>query len=432
MADDFEKKLLTDGGKWWEFLDPETYEVKADMPVATHSTADQLDWSRRDTTRPRGPVGFGFFVHCSDCGNPVPPDFTFCVRCGGEPRSSNRPGVFSLLITGFESEAAREAALELVSASGRELAVAEVEAIFDDPPAVFNLTAGRDQVAALVAKLAEVGIRARSFPVDDPSIPWIREAIESIARQTPKLVAAVMLVIGGLAASYLYSAIFLPIGLLAAGALVVHELGWYKRRYHLDARRLLELVTGFDAETARVARETLRSLGDREVREHVTVCLMEYYALTQQLRAHEPVYGAVLDNAREALAALMADVLTLAYRYARMDAFVAKNPPAALRQRIAALRARTVGDASAAQMMAGEVDALEDQLRTTEEMEQARGAFRDRIAALATSMELLRTRVASVRAQPTEDAWRALAIDDALRELDDEFEVFEETFASVR
>lgn len=432
MADEFEKKLLTDGGKWWEFLDPETYEVRSNLPTATHSSADKLDWSKREAIRRRGPVGFGFFVHCADCGNPVPPDFTFCVRCGGEPRSANRPAVYSLVITALESPTAREAARELVCATGTDLGANEVDAILDDLPAVFNVTARKDQAAAIVAKLAEVGIRGRSFAVDDPSVPWIREAAESVVRQPAKLFACVAVVIGTLAASFFYSLIFAPIGLLALGGFLVRELAWYKRRYHLDARRVLELVTGFDSETARVARETLRSLSDREVREHVTVCLMEYYSLTQQLRAHEPVFGAVLESARETLESLMADVLTLAHRYSRMDAFVAANPPAPLRQRIETLRAKSPGDPAAAQMLTHEADVLEDQLRSVEQMDASRAAFRERIGALAISMEHLRTRVSAVRAQPSEDAWRALAIEESLRELDEEFEVFEETFASVR
>jgi hypothetical protein len=430
MSDDFEEQLLTDGGKWWEFLDPETYDVKEDLPAATRSSSDKLDWSRIEEKRP-GPVGFAFFNHCSDCGQGVPPDFTFCVHCGGDPRSTDRPETYSVVIAGFEGEG-RESAVELFVSAGTGLEPDEVDAILDAPPAVFNVTARRDQAAALVAKLAEVGIQARTFPVDDPSIPWIQEAVESIARQTWKLAGMMVVLLSTIAVSYYWSLFFLPIGLLAIGAFIVQELRWYRSRYHVDVRRLLELLTGFDAETARIARETLRNLGDREVRKHVTVCLMEYYTLTQQIRSHDAVYGGVLQNARFALEELMADVLTLAHRYGKLDAYVASHPPARLEQKIEDLRVRRADDRHAAEMIEKEIAVLHDQLEQVRKMDESRRAFRERLGTLARSMEQIRNRIATVRARASRDAWTEIGVDDALRELEQEFEVFEETFAVVR
>ena len=245
------------------------------------------------------------------------------------------------------------------------------------------------------------------------------------------LMILALIVLATIAASWLYSFLLLPIGLLALGGFLVRELAWYRSHYHLDMTRLLQHVTGFDAATSLQARETLRELTDDDVRANVTVCLMEYYALTQQLRAHEPVYGAMLETTRRALEQLMSDVLALAHRYARVDRFLAGNPPEVTRQRLDMLRSRQPTDGAAARLIEQEVAALEEQLHTTAQMQASRESFRQRIAALATSMELMRTRVAAVRARPTEEAWRAAAIDEALAELDREFEVFEETFAVV-
>lgn len=430
MSDEFEEKLLSDGGKWWEFLDPDTYDVKENLPTATKSSADKLDWSRVESRR-SGPVGFAFFNHCSECGQGVPPDFTFCVHCGGEPRSVDRPETYSVVIADFDGDG-REHARELMVSAGSGLDAEEVDAILDDPPAVFNVTARRDQAAALVAKLAEVGVQARTFPVDDPSIPWIRESLESIARQPAKLGGTMVALFATLIASFFWSMFFLPIGLLAVGSFVVRELNWYRDRYHVSVQRLLELLTGFDAETAAIARETLRSLRDRGVRKHVTVCLMEYYTLTQQIRSHDAVFGGVLRNARFALEELMADVLTLAHRYAKLDSFVANNPPARLEQRIDDLRVRRPDDRHAAAMIDKEIAMLEEQLQQVHKMDDSRRAFRERLATLARSMEQIRTRIASVRARESADAWTRLGVDDTLEELEREFDVFAETFEVMR
>jgi hypothetical protein len=429
MSDDFEETLLTDGGKWWEFLDPETYEVRDDLPTVSRSSSDKLDWSRIETRRP-GPVGFAYFNHCSDCGQGVPPDFTFCVHCGGDPRSADRMKTYSVVIAELEGDG-HDAAVELFSAVDAEIDAAEVDAIVSELPAVFNVTARRDQAAALVAKMAEVGIRARTFGVDDPSIPWIREAIESIVRQPPKLLGMVAVLVGAVAASVFWSLAAIPFAVIIVGALIGLELRWYRRHYHVDVRRLLELLTGFDAETARIARETLRSLADRDARRYVTVCLMEYYTLTQQLRSHQSVYGDVLDNARFALESLMADVLTLAHRYAGLDSFVAAHPAAKLEQRIEDRRIQKTEDRQAARMLEQEIEVLEDQLRQVRAMEESRRAFRERLASLARSMEQLRTRIASVRARSSAHGWNDLGVDETLRDLEREFEVFEETFAAM-
>lgn len=429
MSDDFTDDLLTGDGKWWEFLDPQTYEVREDLPRATHSSAHELDWSRKPARR--GPVGFAFFNHCEDCGQGVPPDFTFCVHCGGSTRSATRAQTFTIVVVRLEDEQARATAREVFTQAGYNLAEEEVAALLVDLPAVFNVTARRDQVAALTAKLAEIGVVARAFSVDDPSVPWMRETAESIIRKTPKLFAALALVAAGLALAWFWSFVGLLLAGFAIVGLFVHELRWYRHRYHVQLDVMLGLLTGFDPTTAGVARETLRMMSDKEARASVTICLMEYYTLTHQIRSHRVVYGGVLDRTGEALEELMADVLVLAHRYAKMDDFLKANRPAALRQRVEQLRQLAAGDPGAAATFEAEIEVIEDQLATMTKMEDARLSFRQRLATLARAMESMRTRFAAVRAQPSEQAFRSLEFEEALRELDEEFEVFEETLAVV-
>ncbi len=420
--DDFEKRLLTDGGKWWEFLDPETYQLEEGLAQGERRMSAELDWSRK-RKRNRGPVGFGFFLHCRDCGNPVPPDFVFCVRCGGEPRSRHPLANWALVIEEPESAHGRATAVELLASAGIGLDPAEVDRLFEDPPVVVNFTAYRDQVAALVSRLGEIGVPSRSFAVDDPSVPWLREGVESLVRHPAKLASIVALAAVALVGGIWFSWILLVVGALGAAVIFWRELQWYRDRYHLDASALLAGFTGFDRETSTRAADTLGKLGDKQVREQVTVCLMEFYALNQQFRIHAPEYGPTLERTRTALAELMDDVLGLASRYARLDDYIARNPPELIRQEIE--EARSDPSERAAQTVA----ILTEQLRTTEEMEASREPFRAQIRALATRMEGLRRRVVALRAKPSEEAWREAAIESALEEIELEFEVFEETFA---
>lgn len=425
MSDDFREDLLTGDEKWWEFLDPQTYEVRSDLPNATYASSSALDWTR--ASRPTGPVGLGFYMHCSLCGQRVPGDFTFCVHCGGAPRSRQPVRTHTVVITDVEGEAARDAAAELVAQAGHGLEVAEVTRMFADLPVVFNVTAPRDQVVALAARLAEIGVSARAFSVDDPSIPWLRETAESLIRDTPKLLAGLAACAAGIVfAAFGHWIIAVP-ALLAVVGLFAYQLRWYRQRYHVDAPTMLQYLTGFDPQTAAVTRETLAQMADRDARRYVTVCLMEYYTLTQQFRAHGALYGDVLARAAEALEELMADVLTLAHRYARMDSFLRANPIPAVEQRLTDVEARSASDPSARTIFAAEAEALHGQLQKLRQMEGARAAFREQLVALAEAMESMRRRFAAVRAQPSAEAFRDLAIAEALQELEDEFAIFEET-----
>ncbi len=429
--DEFTSELLTGDNKWWEFLDPQTYEVRADLPAPTRSTSVQLDWSRAKTATRGQPVGFSYFNHCEDCAQGMPPDFTFCVHCGGAPRSSSPLRTYTIVIAKLSDDRALEAGTELLTAAGNGLEPTEIERLFADLPVVFNVTARRDQTAALTAKMAEIGIAARGFSVDDPSVPWIRETAESLLRDTRKFGLTVAVVLAGMGLAWFVSPFWLLAAVGAMTALFVRELNWYRERYHLQLDVLLQNLTGFDPDTAAVARETLRLMSDREARGSVTVCLMEYYSLTQQFRAQGAIYGPVLQRTAEALEELMASVLVLAHRYAKLDDFLRANPPAALRQRLDELEARATTDRDAQAMNDAEAKSLTDQLASMQKMEATRGAFRERLAALARSMESMRTRFAAVRAQPSDDALRSLDFDAALKELDEEFEVFEETLAVV-
>lgn len=429
MDDDFHDELLTGDGKWWEFLDPLTYEVKA-LPGATRSLGRELDWSKR--RKPGMPVGFSALNHCADCGQKVPADFSFCVHCGGEPRGRSPVKMYAVVITHLDGDFAEEAATELLTAANTSLTAAELRPLLRELPMVFNTVGRHEQLSALVAKLSEVGIAARAFPTDDPSVPWIRETAESLARSTTKVGMCALTLIVGLLGAILLTPWVLWLAFIAVGVLFVRELHWYRQRYHARLDVLQLNLSGFDEETADVTRRALRSISDREVRGNVTVCLMEYYTLTQQFRAHGAVYGEVLTRSARALEELMADVLLVAHRYGTLDAFLRANPRDVLLDRLDTLREAAPVNADARRITDAEIAVLQGQLQSMEKMEHVAAAFREQLVVLAQSMESMRQRFAAVRAQPSVEAFAALQFEETLNELDQEFEVFVETFEVVQ
>lgn len=429
MGDDFQQELLTGDSKWWEFLDPLTYEVK-ELPVATRSSGHELDWSTRRNSGV--PVGFSFVNHCGDCGQKVPPDFSFCVHCGGAPRGSSTVRTFAVVVTHLEGDFARDAAIELLTTANRNLKAQELVPLLRDLPMVFNTVGRVEQLSALVAKLSELGIAAKAFPTDDPSVPWIRETVESFSRNTPKVVMFAAVLMAGIVGALRLSPILLFLAFGVVGGLFVRELQWYRRRYHVQLDALQLTLSGFDEETAAVTRQALRSISDRDVRRNVTVCLMEYYTLTQQFRVHAAVYGDVLIRSARGLEELMADVLAVAHRYGRLDAFLRANPREMLQERIDELQQSAPGDRDAQRIAAAEVTVLQEQLASMAKMEETAKAFGEQLAVLAQSMESMRRRFSAVRARPSLEAFEALRFEETLRELDQEFEVFVETFEVVQ
>lgn len=432
---DFQQTLLTDVDKWWEFLDPQTYELVDDLPQPTRTSASMLDWSKTRGTRSRRPTGFGFFNRCDSCGRPVPPDFTFCVHCGGVPHSPAQLSTWTIVVKELDGDEARETAVRVVMEGGQDLGLEELRGMFRQLPAIVNTTARRDQVAALVARLAEQGIYAKSFPVDDPSIPWIRETIESIVRRPAALATLAALVgISALLWVNLSVAIGVFFGLASLAMFGGRAFRHYTDRYTVDVHRMLEAVTGFDHDLADEASGLLRRLRDTEVRGYLTICLMEYYTLLQQFRGHAAEgYGGALSRASGALEALMGQILRVCGKYARLHDHLASTEPAAIEARLAEIEQERVGvDATTRKLLDGEATYLRDQLADLAKMAALQRSFHARLGALTTSMESLRARVASLRVRTVAVTdWEAVSLEDVLAELDDELEVFEQTFEEL-
>lgn len=431
---EFDSQLLTDVDKWWEFLDPITYEVNEGSHArgVASATADRLDWTAVRSTERRGPVGFGFFHRCADCGRPVPPDITFCVHCGGQPHGIRTTQPYTVIIKRFEDDDAVETCIELLQAGAGEVSPAELRHMTARPPVVFNVRARREEVAALVARLSEIGIYSRSFSTDDPSIPWFSETFESFLRRPGRSLLFVAIAALTMIFSVTFSWGVLPFGLIALGFFFNLQMQWFKGRCHFAIGRLLRAVTGFDSGRATEAASLLKGLRDDEVRGSLTVALMEYYTLQQTLRTHEGMYGRAIEGTRELLVELLDQILQSCARFQRIERFLGQARPSEMEARIASLRQelRTAPDAETRGYLQRELDAVIDHFDTHQRLQKIRDDFRTRLRAMTRSLEALRSRLDTVRANVSA-RWEDVDMEKILAELDDELVVFEQTFEEI-
>ncbi len=424
--DDLENKLLSGDGKWWEFLDPETYQVKDNLPAATRSSSGMIDWSKAQKKRSPGPLGFGFFNRCDACGHPCPPDFTFCVHCGGNPRAPQSIYTYTIVIKEVDNPAARDAVAEIITEASHDLQLAEVSKILDELPAVFNVHERKDRIGAVLTRFAELGVYGKAFNVQDPSIPWISETFETILRDPKILVLALAAIAASVASLVFVGWGLFFVSLLALFGLFYYRLTWFRGRYEFDVNRVLDRCSGFDGIRSD-AVDRLSRIQDDDVRGQLTICLMEYYALHTQFRAYESEYGDVLLRSDHALRELMEQILSVSGKFADLEFHLAGIEPAALNQRAAALQQKLESAGpTEADLIQKELATLNKERQQYGQMKDLMQQFRQRMRALASAMEALRVRVASVRRE-RDARFEEIPMEAILRELDDELEVFEQT-----
>ncbi|MEZ4459479.1 MAG: hypothetical protein R3E66_07065 [bacterium] len=421
--------VLTDGSKWWDFMDPTTNQVRTDLPTATRVTSDMLDWTSIRSTERNRAIGFGFYNRCNTCGQPAPPDFTFCIHCGGLPISPQSMKRYSIVIKDFDSEDAKQKVAEILASCGDGIRVGEVNAMLDELPAVFNVDARRDRVVTIVARLAELGVSSRSFPIEDISTLMLKETFETIARDTKQLAMFIGVLLLSVAAGFLW----LPLSLVGLGFLAwrFHQRrNWYDTHYRLNDTQLLNIFCGFDDHTAEQAADVLRRTRDNDVRRWFTKCLMEYYSLHEFMRMHDDHYGGVLSGSRVALHELIEQVVETVTRFEGIQNALQGHDPARLRARLADVvqRANQNTDARTAQFLDQERHHLEAQVRQIETMRVTRDAFVARMEAMAQSLEALRNRVSNATAMRNDTD---VSMEQILRALDDELDTFEQTFAEL-
>ncbi len=421
MSDDFEKKLLTGDGKWWEFFNDENEIKQPDHPPEDFS--DQLDWSKkRALDRAQGPIGLGFFHRCIQCNKAIPPDLTFCVYCGGTPRADRRSERFAIVVNQSEdSFSIDEAALwisEAIPGTNRS----EIASILSDPPAVFSIIARRDQVSTLCARMNDIGIYANGYLMKDAPVNWVRETGESALRSPLKM--GVMIV---LTAAIIYTLFFLnPMLILPILAITFglgsQEFRWYQEKYTIDTTRALNHASGFNQMLIEESVYLLKHIRDTEIKELLSICLMEYYSLSQGFRAEQNLYGDVLEHARNHLSELLESIFGICETYSKLEKL---EHPRVIQQKVHELKSRPN-----AELFKNQISEFEKQVRVAEKniiaMEKIKAQFR----IISLKMEALRTRFLQIRERRDRDSSH-YDLDTILAELDLELEIAEETIHSV-
>lgn len=429
-TDELGDKLLTDDRKWWEFLDPDTYDVKGDLPTVKRVTSDMLDWTSLRATQRRLPIGFGFFNRCRECGQPAPPDLTFCVHCGGQPMSPQSVKRYSIVIKELRDHDARDRVAEIIASSGFDLKLGEVTIMLDALPAVFNVDVRKDRVAAIVARLSELGVGSRSFASEDISTLMLKETFETIVRDTPQTMTFLGVLVGSLVLGFF---VYWPLALIGFGFLAWlfhNRREWYDSRYRLDDVQLLNHLAGFDDDVARQAAELLRRTKDSEIRRSFTTCLMEYYALHQLMRQQTDHYEGVLSVSDAALRDLMTKIVETMSRFSSLHSALEGLDPASGRARLAEIESRIAAtmDEGTLKFLEQEKSHVQAQKNQVEKVGAAREQFAARMHAMAGSLEAMRSRMTHVSVMRE---GMEVRMEDVLKELDDELDVFEQTFAEL-
>lgn len=427
---ELESTLLTNDRKWWEFLDPATNAVQQ-MPAANRQSSDLLDWSSVRKTQKHAAVGMGVFHRCESCGSPCPPDLTFCTQCGGRPKGTGLPQIYSLVIKDFKDDASLMAAAEMITEAGAGLGLNEVVAMLKQPPAVFNFSTYRERAAAVVQRLAEHGVYSKTFVIDDPGIPWLSETVETILRDVTQLAIFGGVILGTIVLAAIIGWFGIFLGVVAVGVMFHRRMNWYRERYVINSQTLLDRVVGFEEGRAEVAQSVLQRMRDRELRNTLSICLMEYYALHKMFRDHEAVWSEVLMPSDHALKELIDQILTSSGKFEDLTRTLGTVEPAELRERLVRIAQQMSGaDSTTQKILSDEQRHLEKMLDLAARLPEIRAHFGDRLRAMASSLEAMRQRLSTMFAsnQMIDD----IPMEAIIRELDEELEIFEETFEAMR
>lgn len=422
MSDNFEKKLLTGDGKWWEFLSEENQIQQLDLP--TEDFSDQLDWSKkRALDQVRGPVGLGFYHRCIQCNKAVPPDLTFCVYCGGIPRADRRPQEFAIVISGSEDDFSINEAALWISASIPGTKRSEIESILSDPPAIFSIVARRDQVSTLCARMNDIGIYATGHLIADAPINWIRETLESAFRSPAKIAVIASIIIASVVIFLFLSWLLLPLLFAGAWGLSVLELKWYQQKYTMEVQPALNHASGFDQGLTEESIFLLQNIRDAEIRHLLSLCLMEYYSLSQGFRSEQSVYGDVLESARSNLNQLLESIFNICEKYQQLEKL---EHPKVIQQRVLELKSRP----NAQSVFMDQITEFERHVKVAEKNLIAMEKIKAQFHVISLKLEALRTRFLQVRDTRYGNSDN-YDLESILVELDLELEIAEQTIEAV-
>ncbi len=434
------KHLLQGKDAWWHFM-----AAKAQGALTPELDGDEIELELQDVgriaQRKHIDATAKFQPHhtsslrCDRCGAEIPGDLTFCVHCATAPkfRASSRGQL--LVIDAIEDEDILREVAHLLGSSNDALVPTEIEHALRQPPGVFFFPAVDEHAQVLVDRLGELGVRARLSHEESGDVSMLREVFESFARSNRAIDTFLAALCFWTALAFFIKVPAAIIGILATTfALVFYQRKQFARRYELDVEKLLNSMTGMTPDIKQRAIKGLTSLRDDGVKQLLTLCLIEYYAIWRQLSAAPPSMRPLLGGLRENLQELINQILDACLRFGELHGYLQLHDLSALEKEIEDLDQQllTTQDPTTREMMHRRLNQRHKQVLSAQEVRAALPGFKERLRAMCASLETLRARVVSMTlAQTSSDADEAL-VQQVILELDDEMHVFEQTLAEVQ
>ena len=373
-------------------------------------------------------------LRCHACSAEVPSDMTFCVYCAAPPSSLTSARGQVLVIEEITQESLLDELAEMLAASSPTLGLAEVRSALLEPPGVFFFPARDEYAQALVSRLAEIGVRASLSHQHSAEVGMVREVFESVLRDRRALGIAAFLLCAWAALAIVLSPLFCMAGivltLLALGAIQYRR---FETRYELDVDSALNGMTGMTSDIKERAQRGLVSVQDKEVRQLLTLCLIEYYAIWRQLASAPPAMRPLLGELRKNLHELVHQILDACLRYGELHSYAAMHDLEELEREASKLGEQLLAleDAESRRMLRRQIDQRERKLLSLREVHARMPPFKQRLQAMCSSLESLRARVVSMTLATHISSSDEVLVQQVMLELDDEFAVFEQTLAEV-
>ncbi len=368
-------------------------------------------------------------VGCGGCGAAIPPGMTFCPSCGGAARWATQAQQRGLLIARFGDEARRGRFVRWVVQAHPHLDRAEVIAASTREPALYPIRVSADQGHALEQGLRSLGIDAQVLEPGQIPAAWLREALwpwwsSPLARFVGIGVAgAIILVFFALGPLFLLGGVF---ALVVALGVALRQMG---RRSGLSPDFLLDSIAGLDAALVASLRGLLSDLRDEELRDCLTVCILEYRALSDHLRDVAPSVGGLMGESQEMLRRLIEQWAAAGQRFLALERYTTTVDRARLEATVARGQAQVEGDAAQRERQQKVVDQVRTQLQAVDALERDAARLKAQLVHLTSTVEAFRARALAATMGASGGA---SSLDEIIQEIDQEMDVLEETVREVK
>lgn len=431
--EDFQS-LLQGKAAWWHFLDAKaqgSLSEEAQVGAASLELEVVGRWAQQQEARkrPKFTPHFTASLRCQSCHAQIPADLTFCVYCGDMPGFERSYRDQIMVIDHIEDSDIFSEVVDLLIQSNLALNPREVWSALAQPPAVFFFKGHDEHAAALTDRLSELGVRAAIGRPEQADVLMWREVVESGLRDKRMVLGSVLVLGLCIALAVLVSPYMLILGAVILAGLFYFQSGRFEQRYEIDVIKILNELTGFDAKMVEQSRRTLASIEDEEVKDLLTVCLMEYYAIWRQLASAKPEVRRVLVHLKEGIDDLMQHILDACDQYQLLHNYLLTHDEQSVLasiEQVKTLMAST-DEAQTLHLAERDLESRKKQLRTIAHIQEVLPGFRTRLMVMCGSLESLRSRVVAVTMSKGKLDIEEISLDEILNELDDEVTVFEQT-----